>query len=222
MPLPGQRQPPNLFEARTYYNPEGRSPVNIVPALVGVILHLTMVLFTAIAIVRERERGNLELLITTPVKSAELMLGKIIPYVIIGLIQVTLILWVSQSLFHVPIRGQVVDLYLASLVFILAALALGLLVSTLARTQFQATQLTIFTFLPSILLSGFMFPFEGMPKLAQWIGEVIPLTHFVRLSRGILVRGADLVDLHTEVWPLLAFFGVFLVLATLRFNKRLD
>lgn len=222
MPLPGQQQPPNLFEARTYYNPEGRSPVNIVPALVGVILHLTMVLFTAIAIVRERERGNLELLITTPVKSAELMLGKIIPYVIIGLIQVTLILWVSQTLFHVPIRGQVIDLYLASLVFILAALALGLLVSTLAKTQFQATQLTIFTFLPSILLSGFMFPFEGMPKLAQWIGEVIPLTHFVRLSRGILVRGADLVDLHTEVWPLLAFFGVFLVLATLRFNKRLD
>ncbi|OOE64664.1 ABC transporter permease [Salinivibrio kushneri] len=222
MPLPGQRQPPNLFESRTYYNPEGRSPVNIVPALIGVILHLTMVLFTAIAIVRERERGNLELLITTPVKSAELMLGKIVPYVLIGLIQVTLILWVSQYLFDVPIRGRVIDLYLASVIFILATLALGLFVSTLAKTQFQATQLTIFTFLPSILLSGFMFPFDGMPRLAQWIGEVIPLTHYIRLSRGILLRGADLSQLHSEIWPLLAFFGVFLVLATLRFNKQLD
>ncbi|WBA13416.1 ABC transporter permease [Salinivibrio kushneri] len=222
MPLPGQQQPPNLFESRTYYNPEGRSPVNIVPALIGVILHLTMVLFTAIAIVRERERGNLELLITTPVKSAELMLGKIVPYVLIGLIQVTLILWVSQYLFDVPIRGRVIDLYLASVIFILATLALGLFVSTLAKTQFQATQLTIFTFLPSILLSGFMFPFDGMPRLAQWIGEVIPLTHYIRLSRGILLRGADLSQLHSEIWPLLAFFGVFLVLATLRFNKQLD
>ncbi|WP_201247920.1 ABC transporter permease [Salinivibrio siamensis] len=222
MPPPGQRQPPNLFESRTYYNPEGRSPVNIVPALIGVILHLTMVLFTAIAIVRERERGNLELLITTPVKSAELMLGKIVPYVLIGLIQVTLILWVSQYLFDVPVRGRVIDLYLASVIFILATLALGLFVSTLAKTQFQATQLTIFTFLPSILLSGFMFPFDGMPRLAQWIGEVIPLTHYIRLSRGILLRGADLSQLHSAIWPLLAFFGVFLVLATLRFNKQLD
>ncbi|OOE38000.1 ABC transporter [Salinivibrio kushneri] len=222
MPLPGKQQPPNLFESRTYYNPEGRSPVNIVPALIGVILHLTMVLFTAIAIVRERERGNLELLITTPVKSAELMLGKIVPYVLIGLIQVTLILWVSQYLFDVPVRGRVIDLYLASVIFILATLALGLFVSTLAKTQFQATQLTIFTFLPSILLSGFMFPFDGMPRLAQWIGEVIPLTHYIRLSRGILLRGADLSQLHSEIWPLLAFFGVFLVLATLRFNKQLD
>lgn len=222
MPLPGRAQLPPLFEARTYYNPERRSPVNIVPALIGVILHLTMVLFTAIAIVRERERGNLELLITTPVRSSELMLGKIIPYVIIGLIQVTLILWVSQWLFDVPVRGRVLDLYLAASFFILAALALGLTVSTLAKTQFQAIQLTVFTFLPSILLSGFMFPFEGMPRLAQWIGEVIPLTHFVRLSRGILVRGAELETLHAEIWPLLAFFAVFMVVATLRFNKRLD
>jgi ABC-2 type transport system permease protein len=222
MPLPDQALPPPLFEARTYYNPERRSPVNIVPALIGVILHLTMVLFTAIAIVRERERGNLELLITTPVKSAELMLGKIIPYVLIGLVQVTLILWVSQYLFAVPVQGSVPDLYLASVLFILAALALGLTVSTLARTQFQAMQLTVFTFLPSILLSGFMFPFDGMPVVAQWIGEVIPLTHFVRLSRGILVRGAGLGELHAEIWPLLAFFAIFLLIATLRFNKRLD
>lgn len=222
MPLPGRTQAQPLFAARTYYNPEGRSPVNIVPALIGVILHLTMVLFTAIAIVRERERGNLELLITTPVTSVELMLGKIIPYVIIGLIQVTLILWVSQWLFDVPVRGRVLDLYLAASFFILAALSLGLTVSTLAKTQFQAVQLTVFTFLPSILLSGFMFPFEGMPRLAQWIGEVIPLTHFVRLARGILLRGADLHELQMEIWPLLVFFAAFLLLATVRFNKRLD
>jgi len=222
MPLPGQAQAQPLFEPRTYYNPERRSPVNIVPALIGVILHLTMVMFTAIAIVRERERGNLELLITTPVKSTELMLGKITPYVIIGLIQVSLILLVSQYLFDLPIRGRVIDLYLAAALFILAALALGLTASTLAKTQFQAIQLTVFTFLPSILLSGFMFPFDGMPRVAQWIGEVIPLTHFVRLSRGILVRGAELSELHSEVWPLLAFFVVFMIIATLRFNKRLD
>ncbi|WP_155522550.1 ABC transporter permease, partial [Salinivibrio sp. HTSP] len=122
----------------------------------------------------------------------------------------------------IPKLGAETRLYLASVIFILATLALGLFVSTLAKTQFQATQLTIFTFLPSILLSGFMFPFDGMPRLAQWIGEVIPLTHYIRLSRGILLRGANLSQLHSEIWPLLAFFGVFLVLATLRFNKQLD
>lgn len=222
MPLPGRERPIKLFEARTYYNPEGRSPVNIVPVLIGVILHLTLVFFSAIAIVRERERGNLELLITTPVKPAELMLGKVIPYVLIGLVQVTLILWVSRYLFQVPLRGSVIDLYLASVLFIPVALALGLFVATVAKTQFHATQLTIFTFLPSILLSGFMFPLEGMPRAVRWIGELIPLTHFVRLSRGILVRGAELGSLHTEIWPLLVFFGVFLGLAMLRFNKRLD
>ncbi|MDN7124256.1 ABC transporter permease [Pseudidiomarina sp. 1APP75-32.1] len=222
MPLPGQQPRSPLFEPRTYYNPERRSPVNIVPALIGVILHMTMVLFTAIAIVRERERGNLEMLITTPVKRVELMLGKILPYVLIGLIQVTLIVLVSQWLFDVPVRGRVIDIYLASMLFILASLALGLTVSTFAKTQFEAMQLTVFTFLPSILLSGFMFPFEGMPRAAQWIGEVIPLTHFVRLSRGILVRGTEIGELHMEIWPLLAFFAVFMVLATLRFKKRLD
>ncbi|MFC0445930.1 ABC transporter permease [Pseudidiomarina halophila] len=222
MPLPGQRARQLLFAPRTYYNPERRSPVNIVPALIGVILHMTMVLFTAIAIVRERERGNLEMLITTPVKPAELMLGKITPYVLIGLIQVTLIVLVSRWLFDVPVRGSITDLYLASMFFILASLALGLTVSTFAKTQFEAMQLTVFTFLPSILLSGFMFPFEGMPRAAQWIGEVIPLTHFVRLSRGILVRGTEIGALHREIWPLLVFFAVFMVVATLRFKKRLD
>lgn len=211
-----------VFEVRTYYNPERRSAVQIVPGLIGVILNLTMVLFTAIAIVRERERGNLELLITTPVATPELMLAKIAPYVLIGLIQVTIILAAGVWLFDVPVRGSLIDLYLASLLFIAAALSLGLLISTLAQTQFQAMQLTVFTFLPSILLSGFMFPFAGMPRVAQWIAEILPLTHFVRLVRGILLRGAGLSELMTPVYALAGFFAVTVTLAILRFRKRLD
>jgi ABC-2 type transport system permease protein len=175
-----------------------------------------------VAIVRERERGNLELLITTPVRSPELMLGKILPYVAIGLIQVSIILMIGAWLFDTPLRGSLLDVYLAASAFILAALALGLLVSTLAKTQFQAIQLTVFTFLPSIMLSGFMFPFDGMPRLAQWLGELIPLTHFVRLARGIIVRGANITDMGIEVAGMLAFMAVMLTLAMLRFHKRLD
>lgn len=210
------------FETRTYYNPEHRSQVQIVPGLIGVILNLTMVLFTAIAIVRERERGNLELLITTPVRTPELMLGKIAPYVAIGLVQVSIILAIGAWLFAVPLRGSLLDLYLASGLFIVATLALGLLISTVARTQFQAMQLTVFTFLPSILLSGFMFPFEGMPRVAQWIGEIIPLTHFIRLVRGVLVRGSDLASMPLELAALSAFALFMLLGAVMRFRKRLD
>ena len=211
-----------LFELRNFYNPERRSAVQIVPALIGVILTMTMIMFTAVAIARERERGNLEFLITTPVSTLELMIGKLSPYVVIGLIQVTLILMVGRWLFHVPFRGQIIDLYLAALVFIAATLTLGLLISTVARTQFQAMQLSIFLFLPSILLSGFMFPFDGMPVLAQRIAEVLPLTHFVRLVRGIILRGAELGELMPDVWALIVFFIVAISLAILRFKKRLD
>jgi len=211
-----------LFELRNYYNPERRSAVDIVPALIGVILTLTMVLFTAVAIVRERERGNLELLITTPVRTSELMAGKIGPYVVIGLIQVTIVLVAGKLLFDVPVRGSLVDLYLAALLFIAASLGLGLLISTVAKTQFQAMQLTVFTFLPSLLLSGFMFPFDGMPRFAQELGELLPLTHFVRLVRGILLRGASLGALLPDVWPLAVFFFLTMTLAILKFRKRLD
>lgn len=211
-----------LFELRNFYNPERRSAVQIVPALIGVILTMTMVLFTAVAIVRERERGNLELLITTPVRTTELMLGKLLPYILIGLIQVTIVLLAGHWLFHVPLRGHLLDVYLAALVFIAASLTLGLLISTLARSQFQAMQLTLFVFLPSILLSGFMFPFDGMPVPAQRIAEVLPLTHFVRLIRGIVLRGAELGELIPEVRALLLFFVVTMTLAVLRFHKRLD
>jgi ABC-2 type transport system permease protein len=196
--------------------------VYIVPGLIGVILTMTMVLFTAVAIVRERERGNLELLINTPVKNVELMVGKIIPYIVIGLIQVTLILLLGVFLFHVPVQGRLADVYLAALTFIAANLTMGLTLSTLAKSQFQAMQMTFFFFLPSILLSGFMFPFDGMPRAAQVIAEVLPLTHFVRLIRGVMLRGAALSELLPELRALLLFAGVMLTVAVLRFRKRLD
>lgn len=212
----------NTIEVRNFYNPERRSAVNIVPGLVGVILTMTMVLFTAVAIVREKERGNLELLINTPVHSTELMLGKIFPYIIIGLIQLTLILALGRLLFEVPIRGSYLHVLLAALVFIATNLSLGLLISTSATTQFQAMQLTFFFFLPSILLSGFMFPFDGMPVIAQLIAEVLPLTHFNRLIRGIVLRGADIQSMWEEVAALGLFMLVAMTLAIARFNKRLD
>jgi ABC-2 type transport system permease protein len=226
LPPPGRRHaaaaPAPLFEVRAYYNPERRSAVHIVPGICGVILALTMVLFTAIAIVRERERGNLELLITTPVQSAELMVGKILPYVAIGYVQISLILGLGVLLFDLPIRGSLVDLYVSSSAFVVASLTLGLLFSTLAASQFQAFQMTFTSFLPQIMLSGYMFPFDGMPRAAQWIAEVFPLTHFLRIVRGIVLRGATLGEVGREIWPLALFCAVTLSVAALRFRKRLD
>lgn len=215
-----QRQ--RMIEVRNFYNPERRSAVNIVPGLVGVVLTMTMVLFTSVAVVREKERGNLELLINTPVRSTELMLGKIVPYIVIGLIQLALILAVGRAVFAVPIMGSEWQVLMASLVFICANLSLGLLISTVAASQFQAMQMTFFVFLPSILLSGFMFPFEGMPEIAQAIAEVLPLTHFNRLIRGIVLRGADVSMMMQELAALAIFTAVALTLAVLRFSKRLD
>ena len=210
------------FQLRTEYNPERRTAVQVVPALIGVILNMTMVIFTAVAIVRERERGNLELLITTPIRSWELMAGKLLPYVLIGLIQTTLILIVGAWIFDVPINGSMLDLYLAAALFIAATLTLGLVISTLAKTQFQAFQLSFVTLLPSILLSGFVFPFDGMPPLAQWIAQLLPLTHFVEMIRGIVLRGAPLADMGRPALKLGVFLLVTLAVATLRFHKRLD
>ncbi len=210
------------FELRVYYNPERRSPVFIVPGLTGVILNLTMVLFTAVAIVRERERGNMELLITTPIGGLELMLGKILPYMAIGYLQASIIMALGIWLFDVPVAGSMVDFAIGAGLFIVAALSLGLMISTFATNQFQAFQMTFMTFLPQLLLSGFMFPFEGMPIPAQWLAELFPLTHFLRIVRGIVLREADLPLLWQDVWPLIAFFLVFLTAATVRFQKRLD
>ncbi len=209
-------------EVLNLYNPERRAPVNTVPGLIGVILTMTMVLFTAVALVRERERGNLEMLIATPVSPWELTLGKVLPFIGIGLLQVSLVLLLGRWVFDVPLRGSLLDVYLAAFVFIVASLALGVFLSTLARSQFQAMQLAFFTFLPQILLSGFMFPFAGMPVAAQWLAEVLPMTHFVRLIRGLMLRGATLEELIAELAALGLFALVFLSLAAGRIHKRLD
>lgn len=211
----------SLLALRPLYNPENSTAVQVVPALIGVILTMTMVLFTAVAIARERERGNMEMLISTPVTGGELMTGKIAPYIFIGLLQVTIILTVGAWLFDVPVRGSIADLYLASAVFIAASLAVGLLISTVAATQFQAMQLTFFFFLPSILLSGFMFPFEGMPAPVQWFAELLPLTHFVRIVRGIVLRAANLAEVRGELYALGLFFVAVMTFTILRFSKRL-
>ena len=212
----------NQVEVRPFYNPERRTPVNVIPGLMGIILTLTMMMFTAVAIVRERERGNLELLINTPVNSAELMVGKVLPYIVIGMIQLALILFVGDALFDVPMRGSVLDLYLAAAAFIAANLALGLFISTAAATQFQAMQMTFFVLMPSILLSGFVFPFDGMPVVAQYLGEILPTTHFIRLTRGIMLRDAALAEMFPELIALGVFTMIAMTAAALRFTKRLD
>jgi ABC-2 type transport system permease protein len=224
--LPGrtglvQRATPAI-EVLTEFNPEHRTAVQIVPALIGVILSMTMVIFTAIALVRERERGNLELLITTPVRSIELMIGKILPYIGVGLIQTTLVLLVGVLLFSVPVNGSLFNLYLGAALFIAATLGLGLVISTIASTQFQAMQLGFFTLLPSILLSGFAFPFEGSPVVVQYLAQALPLTHFVEILRGVILRGATLRDLWWPVVKLAIFLLAAMTLAAMRFRKRLD
>ncbi len=226
-PLDGQggsqlSQPRSQISVVAFYNPERRSAINIVPGLIGVILTMTMVLFTGVAIVRERERGNMELLMATPVSRSELMIGKVLPYAAIGLVQTSVVLALGLTLFQVPIRGSVLDVYLAAVLLILANLTLGLLISTKAQSQFQAMQMTFFVFLPSILLSGFMFPFAGMPVVIQWLAEVLPLTHFLRLIRGVMLRGASLFELWPDVLALLAVTVVMLALAIGRYRKRLD
>ena len=232
MPLDDSRALANATGARettprqiavvSFYNPERRSAVNIVPGLIGVILTMTMVLFTGVSIVRERERGNMELLIATPITRGELMIGKVLPYVAIGLVQTTLVLLLGLWLFQVPVRGSVLDVYLAAMLLVVANLTLGLLISTRAQSQFQAMQMTFFVFLPSILLSGFMFPFAGMPRAIQWFAEILPLTHFLRLIRGIMLRGAGIAELWRDVAALVAFTAVMMAAAILRFRKRLD
>jgi ABC-2 type transport system permease protein len=205
-----------------FYNPERRTAVFIVPGLVGVILTMTMMLMTALAVVRERERGTFEYLIATPVSRSEVMVGKILPYLVVGHVQVALVLTLGWAIFDVPIRGSLVDLGVGALPFLAAMLSMGLVVSSLARSQFQATQMSFFFFLPSMLLSGFMFPFEAMPEPAQWIGETLPLTHFLRIARGVLLKGAPIGTLGDEVLAIVAFMAVALGVAVTTFRKRLE
>jgi ABC-2 type transport system permease protein len=207
---------------RPRYNPGLRSAVYIVPGLVGVILTLTLILVTAMAIVRERERGTLEQLIVTPITKTELMLGKIAPYVGVGLVQMTTVLVVGRFVFNVPLTGNVLLLYGVALIFVVASLALGLLVSTLVRTQQQAMQVSFFFVLPNILLSGFIFPRAAMPEAFQWLGLLLPLTHFLKVLRGILLRGVGLEALWVEALILAGFAVGLIGLAVRRFHKTLD
>jgi ABC-2 type transport system permease protein len=209
------------FSVLTYFNPELRTPVFVVPALLGVILTTTMILMTALSIVRERERGTFEFLIGTPVRRLELMLGKLSPYVVLGAVQVAIVLAAGLLLFRVPVRGSLVDLGVASLLFIGANLSLGLVISAVTANQLQATQLSFFFFLPSVLLSGFMFPFDAMPAPARWLGELLPLTQYVRIVRGVLLRGAGLGDHLVESAALLLMLVVTLGLATRLFKKEM-
>lgn len=223
-PLQGLQQKPLPFDIVVHrrYNPEALSRYNIVPGLVGTILTMTMVMLTALAMTRERERGTMENLLATPVLPAEVMAGKILPYVVIGYVQLAVILGASWLLFEVPMAGSLPLLLAMIGVFIVANLGVGFTFSTLARNQLQAMQMTFFFFLPSILLSGFMFPFRGMPPWAQWIGEVLPLTHFLRIVRGIMLKGNDAAQLVGELWPMLAFMAVATTVALLRYRQTLD
>ncbi len=204
------------------YNPEGISQYNVVPGLMGVVLSMTLVMMTGLAMTRERERGTMENLLATPVTPIEVITGKIMPYIAIGLLQASIILLGARFLFHVPFAGSLVAIYLAALLFIAASLTVGITLSSIAQNQLQAMQLTIFYFLPNMLLSGFMFPFAGMPGWAQFIGNLLPLTYFNRLIRGILLKGNGWVDLWPNVWPLLLFTAIVMAVAVKFYRRTLD
>src|SRR5437899_790633 len=220
-PLAGS---PGAFEVRIHsrYNPEAITQYNIVPGLMGVILTMTMVLMTGLAITRETERGTMENLLATPANPLEVMTGKIVPYVLIGLIQVSIILLLAQLIFHVPFIGNLAVLFVGVLLFIAANLTLGLTFSSLAQNQLQAMQMTFFFFLPSILLSGFMFPFRGMPGWAQTIGEALPLTHFLRIVRGVLLKGNGFAEIAGELWPIALFMAIVIAVGLKVFRRTLD
>jgi ABC-2 type transport system permease protein len=212
------------FELRVQrrYNPEGITQYNIVPGLIGVVLTMTMVMMTSLAVTREYERGTMENLLATPVRPIEVMVGKIVPYVIVGYVQVTVILLAARLLFAVPMLGNLGLLSLVLILFIAANLAIGYTFSTLAKSQMQAMQMTFFFFLPSMLLSGFMFPFRGMPQWAQWLGEVLPLTHFLRIVRGILLKGNGLAEIFPNAWPIGLFLLIAGTIALTRYRETLD
>jgi ABC-2 type transport system permease protein len=210
------------FVVHRRYNPEGITQYNIVPGLLGVILQMTMVMMTAMALTREIERGTMENLLAMPATPGEIMLGKVLPYLAVGSVQVAVVLSAAKLLFGVPFLGSLGLLLTCVTIFVLALVLLGYTISTMARTQLQAMQLTFFFFLPSLLLSGFMFPYAGMPLWAQWLGEIFPLTHFLRVVRAIMLKGADLGDIGTEVFYLSVFVPLYAGIALMRFRSTLD
>jgi len=214
--------PPFNLVVQQHYNPENITQYNIVPGLMGVMLTMTMVMITALAITRERERGTMENLLSTPVRPGEVIIGKMIPYIMVGYVQVFLILIAAKFLFDVPIIGSVPLLVVLVLLFIVAHLAVGITFSTVAKNQLQAMQMAMFFFLPSLLLSGYMFPFRGMPVWAQDIGECLPLTHFLRIVRGILLKGNGLTECAPDLWPIALFLVVMLTIGVKRYRQTLD
>jgi len=204
------------------YNPEGVTQYNIVPGLMGVVITMTMVMITGLAITRERERGTMENLLSMPTKPLEVLLGKIIPYIMVGYVQVALILLAARVVFHVPMVGNIWLLLAVAMVFIIANLAVGITFSTVARNQLQAVQMAFFFFLPSLLLSGFMFPFRGMPVWAQTIGEIFPLTHFLRIVRGILLKGNGIAEVAEQLWQIGLFALLAVVIGVKRYRRTLD
>ena len=214
--------PPVELRVHRHYNPEAITAYNIVPGLMGVVLTMTMVVITALAITRERERGTMENLLATPAHPAEVMIGKIVPYILVGYIQAGLVLAAARFLFNVPVTGSLLLLTVVMLLFIAANLSVGITFSTLARNQLQAMQMAFFFFLPSILLSGFMFPFRGMPVWAQYLGEVLPLTHFLRIVRGILLKANGPADILHELVPIAIFTVVLLAIGIKRYRQTLD
>jgi ABC-2 type transport system permease protein len=214
--------PPVELRVHAHYNPDAITQYNIVPGLLGVVLTMTMVLITALAITRERESGTMENLLSMPTRPLEVLVGKIVPYILVGYIQLALILFAARFLFDVPMMGSVFVVLAIAFVFIVANLAVGITFSTIAQNQRQAMQMGIFFFLPQILLSGFMFPFRGMPVWAQWIGEALPLTHFLRIVRGVLLKGNAFVDTLTELWPIALFAVIVLAIGVGRYRKTLD
>ncbi|MFH1067448.1 MAG: ABC transporter permease [bacterium] len=215
---------PGPVELRVHakYNPEGITQYNSVSGLLGVVLNMTMVIITALAITRERERGTMEMLLSTPAKPLEVMVGKIIPYILVGYVQVALIMIVARVIFHVPCVGSIWLLLIASLMFIAATLSVGIMFSTLARNQLQAVQMSFFFFLPSILLSGFMFPFRGMPVWAQKLGACLPLTHFLRVVRGVMLKGNGPLETVQHLWPILLFTAIVIAIGAKFYHKTLD
>ena len=223
-PLAGLNPEPGGVEIvlQRRYNPEGKARLNIVPGLLAVILTMTMVMMTALAVTRERERGTMENLLAMPVRPIEVMIGKIVPYIVIGSVQVAVILLVSHVLFDVATEGSVALLCLGTALFITVNLAIGFTISTVTQNQLQAMQASVFILLPSILLSGFMFPFRGMPVWAQWLGEILPATHFMRLVRGVMLKGAALGDVAGNLLALAAILLVVSALAVSRYKVTLD
>lgn len=223
-PLADLRPSPDPVEIRLHrhYNPEIITQYNIVPGLMGVVLTMTMVIITALAITRERERGTMENLLATPARPLEVMTGKILPYILVGYVQLSLILLAAKFLFDVPMVGSLLLLYVVALLFITANLAVGITFSTIAQNQLQAMQMSFFFFLPSILLSGFMFPFRGMPEWAQGLGSMLPLTHFLRVVRGILLKGNGLLEIAPHLWPMALFAIVMMAIGVKRYRQTLD